>query len=105
MVTTSRRFALIIRSRAAASPFWIRRPSSVSSSGDKRGIRPISSKYLLSTGLVSFIPQTVVAGANLPLLGKREIFKQRPGGAPRSLFRESQVWQRDWTLGRDASDC
>src|SRR6266513_2881173 len=90
MVTTSRRFALIIRSRAAASPFWIRRASSISWSGDRRGICPISSKYLLSTASLSFMPATVVAGANPPLLGKCVIFKQRPRGALRSLFGETQ---------------
>src|SRR5437016_9647317 len=90
MVTTSRRFALIVRSRAAASRSRIRRASSISWSGDKRGIRPISSKYLFSTALLSFMPVTVVAGANPPLLGKCVIFKQCPRGALRSLFGETQ---------------
>jgi hypothetical protein len=48
MVTTSRKFERIICSRAGASPFLIFAASSISSSGVKRGIRPISRRYLFN---------------------------------------------------------
>src|SRR6266550_7321336 len=60
MVTTSRRFALIIRSRAAASPFLIFRASSISCCRVKRGMDPISRRYLLSTVSLSFIDVSYV---------------------------------------------
>src|SRR5438128_10674979 len=55
MVTTSRKFARIIRSRAATSPFLIFPASSISCSGVKRGIRPISFRYLSSPVSRSFM--------------------------------------------------
>jgi hypothetical protein len=58
MVTTSRKFALIIRSRAAASPFLIFPASSISSCGVKRGNCPISCKYLFNPKSVSFMAGT-----------------------------------------------
>src|SRR5438552_469790 len=58
MVTTSRKFELIIRSRASASPFFIFAASSISSSSVKSGIRPISRRYLLGPVSLSFMTRT-----------------------------------------------
>src|SRR3981189_3061912 len=58
MVTTSRRFALIIRSRAAASPFLIFPASSISCCGVKRENCPISCKYLFNPESLSFMTGT-----------------------------------------------
>src|SRR5580704_7008410 len=58
MVTTSRKFALIIRSRAAASPFLIFFASSISCRGVKRGNCPISRKYLVSPKSLSFMSRS-----------------------------------------------
>src|SRR6266480_2271503 len=55
MVTTSRRFALIIRSRAAVSPFLIFFASSISCCGVKRENCAISCKYLFNPKSLSFI--------------------------------------------------
>ena len=58
MVTTSRKFELIIRSRASASPFLIFPASSTSCCGVKRGIRPISRRYLFSPVSLLFMTGT-----------------------------------------------
>src|SRR6266404_735219 len=58
MVTTSRKFALIIRSRTAASPFLIFAACSISCCGVKRGIRPISRRYLFNPVSLSFMIRT-----------------------------------------------
>src|SRR6266576_1900754 len=58
MVTTSRRFALIIRSRAAVSPFLIFFASSISCCGVKRENCPISCKYLFNPKSLSFMTGT-----------------------------------------------
>src|SRR5438067_1504194 len=58
MVTTSRKFARIIRSRAATSPFLIFPASSISCSEVKRGSRPISFRYLSSPLSRSFMIRT-----------------------------------------------
>src|SRR6266480_3349916 len=58
MVTTNRKFELIIRSRASASPFLIFPASSTSCCGVKRGIRPISRRYLFSPVSLLFMTGT-----------------------------------------------
>src|SRR4051794_101398 len=64
MVTTRRKFELIIRSRAAEFPLLIFRASSISSCGVTRGIRPISRRYLLNPVSLLFMSKTY------PLEGK-----------------------------------
>src|SRR6266480_685981 len=87
MVTTSRKFELIIRSRAAASPFLIFAASSISCSSVKSGIRPISRRYLLSPVSVSFMIRNVFTGASPPLLRTWGIFSCRYRDVGCSLFR------------------
>src|SRR5436190_17172936 len=58
MVTTNRRLALIIRSRAAAFPFLTFPASSTSCCGLKRGNCPISCKYLFNPRSLSFMNGT-----------------------------------------------